>query len=94
VEYDIQRERPAQLLDHASRLDLALEGWSAGDPVRDGGLVGLDADLYVIEASRSELLSAAPRKTDRTGDEVGVQAQLIGGHLGAVTARSRGSRAR
>jgi hypothetical protein len=60
VEDDVHRERPAQLLHQASRLELALEGWRAGDAVGEGRLVGLDADLHVIEAGRSELLRATP----------------------------------
>ena len=57
VEDHIQSERPAQLLDQTSCRDLASIGRSAGYTVREGWLVGLDADLYVVEAGgRREVL--------------------------------------
>jgi hypothetical protein len=58
VQHHVHGQRPAQLLDQAHGLDLAVEGPGSGDPVGPGRLVGLDADLDVVEAGGPQLLGS------------------------------------
>ena len=78
VEDHIQRERPTQLLDQTNCRDLASIGRSAGDTVGEGWLVGLNADLYVVEAHGLELFRPPGREAEGARNEVGIQTQLAG----------------
>ena len=84
VQDHVQRERPAQLLHQPGGRQLPVEGARAGDTVGQGRLVGLDADLHVIEPRVAELPGPAGREAEPARDEVRVQAQAAGGTHDAV----------
>ena len=78
VQDDVQGERPAQLLHQPRHHQLAFERRSAGDPIGQGLLVGLNADLYVVESRVTQLLGATRGEAEPAGDQIGVHAKLIG----------------
>jgi hypothetical protein len=84
VQDHVQRERPAELLHQAGGRYLPVKRGQARDAIGQARLVGLDADLDVVEARVAELLRAAGRETEPAGDEVRVQAQVAGGAHDAV----------
>src|SRR5205823_930259 len=84
VQDHVQRERPAELLHQPGGRHLPPERGQARDGVGPGRLVGLDADLHVIEARVAELPGAAGREAEPARDEVRVQAQVTGGAHDAV----------